>query len=157
MAPDDVAPDEMAPDDMASDGTVGRGEEQGDGLLAPGIAAAGAETGMVTAELAVALPALVLVALVALSGLQVTMTQLRCRDAAAIAARLTARGESAAAVTAAMSSADPAGGRFVVRRDGQLVQVQVSAAVPLLGVGRLLPPFVVSATAAAVDDVAAVP
>ena len=147
----------MAFDDMASDDMAGRGGERGDALFALGTAAAGAESGMVTAELAVALPALVLVALVVLSGLQVAMTQLRCRDAAAIAARLTARGESAAAVTAAMSSTAPAASRFAVRRDGQLVQVRVSAAVPLLGVGRLLPPFVVSATAAAVDDVAAVP
>lgn len=112
---------------------------------------------MVTAELAVALPAVVLVALFALSGLQVAMTQLRCRDAAWIAARLTARGESAATVSAAMSSAAPPGVRLALRRDGELVQAQVSEQVPLLGIGRLLPAFTVTATAASIDDVPVAP
>ena len=141
---------------MAPEHRVGRGEEPCDALLAPGTAAA-AETGMVTAELAVALPAVVLVALIVFSGLQVALTQLRCRDAAAVAARLTARGESAATVTAAMSSTAPAGSHLVVRRDGQLVQVRVSASVRLLGTGRLLPSLIVTATSAAVDDVAVAP
>lgn len=112
------------------------------------------ETGMVTAELAVALPAVVLVAMFALSGLQVEMTQLRCRDAAGIAARLAGRGETAATVSAAMSAGAPPGVRLALRRDGELVEAQVSAQVRLLGVGRLLPAFTVTATAAAVDDVA---
>jgi Flp pilus assembly protein TadG len=112
---------------------------------------------MVTAELAVALPALVLVALFALSGVQVAMTQLRCRDAAGVAARLAARGESATSVSTAMSSAAPPGVRLAVRRDGELVEAEVSAQVSLLGIGRLLPAFTVTATAASVDDALAAP
>jgi hypothetical protein len=110
---------------------------------------------MVTAEIAVALPAVVLVALFALSGLQVEMTQLRCRDAAGIAARLAARGETAATVSSAVSSAAPAGSRLTLRRAGDLVEAQVSAQVSVLGLGRLLPAFTVTATAASVDDTTA--
>jgi hypothetical protein len=127
-------------------------------LLAPDTAGpAAGETGMVTAELAVALPAVVLVALVALCGLQVTMTQLRCRDAAGVVARLAARGESVASVSAAVSSTAPPGARFAVRRDGELVEAQVSAGVRMLGLGRLLPALTVTASAAAVNDIAEAP
>ena len=64
----------------------------------------GRQAGMVTAELAVALPALVLVILAAVSGVAVVWTQLRCADAAAAAARLAARGESASTVIPMVSS-----------------------------------------------------
>lgn len=52
--------------------------------------------GMVTAELAVALPALVLVLGVLLGALALAADQVRCVDAASAAARSLARGEPAA-------------------------------------------------------------
>ena len=58
----------------------------------------GSEAGTVTAELAVALPAVVLLAvLLALTG-QAVIAQVRCTDAARAAARLAARGEATPAV-----------------------------------------------------------
>lgn len=123
-------------------------------LTAPG---AGRDRGMVTAELAVALPALVLAALLALSGLQVVMAQLRCRDAAAIAARLAGRGEPRQAVTDSVVASGPPGARVAWHRDGDLVAAQVTTDVHLLGVGRLLPAFSVTATAFAVSELEASP
>jgi Flp pilus assembly protein TadG len=54
----------------------------------------------VTVEFAVALPAVILVLAGCLSGLQVAGQQLRLQDAAADAARIVARGESASATVA---------------------------------------------------------
>ena len=107
---------------------------------------------MVTAELAVALPTVALVALLALSGVQVVMTQLRCRDAAGIAARLSARGETAAVVEMAVTAAAPAGGQLSVRRDGELVEATVRTQLQLLGLGRLLPAVAVRQSAVAVAE-----
>src|SRR4051812_19699314 len=72
----------------------------------------GAADGMVSAEVAVALPALVLVALLALRGVQVVRAEMRCRDAASVAARLAAGGETRAAVSAAATAAAPHGARL---------------------------------------------
>src|SRR3954468_10642519 len=66
-----------------------------------GAAGPGPDAGMVTAELAVALPALVLVLALAIGVLAVGTTRLRCADAARTAARLAARGEPLAVVRAA--------------------------------------------------------
>ena len=63
---------------------------------------------MVTAELALTMPALVLVAATALGGVIAVTDQLRCADAAATAARMAARGEPAAVVrSAALRTAPP--------------------------------------------------
>src|SRR4051794_15132187 len=56
---------------------------------------------MVTAELAVALPTVVVTLLAAITALFAVTTQLRCTDAAATAARLVARGETTAVAQAA--------------------------------------------------------
>lgn len=66
-----------------------------------------ADRGMVTAELAVALPALVVVVAAALGGIAAMTAQVRCADAAATAARLAGRGEPAAVVAAATTAAAP--------------------------------------------------
>lgn len=58
------------------------------------------DTGSVTAEFAVALPAVVLVLAACLTGMQVAGQQLRLVDAAAHAARSLARGEAADAAAA---------------------------------------------------------
>ena len=108
---------------------------------------------MVTAELAVTLPSVVLVALLALSGVQVAMAQLRCRDAAGIAARLSARGEATEVVGAAATSAAPARADLSVQREGELVLATVRTQVELLGVGKLLPAIPVRETAVAVAEI----
>ena len=54
---------------------------------------------MATAELAVVLPAVLLVLAVALSALGLAIDQIRCVDAARAGARAAARGDTAAAVT----------------------------------------------------------
>jgi hypothetical protein len=113
------------------------------------------EAGMVTAELAVALPALVLAGLLALAGLQVVTAQLRCLDAAAVAARLAGRGEPGGEVGAAVSAAGSAGARLRVRRDGELVRAQVSVDVRPFGLGALVPSFAVTASAVALAEPAA--
>jgi hypothetical protein len=64
------------------------------------------DRGSVTAELAVALPAVAVVLACCLGGLQVAGTQLRLQDAAALAARALARGDppsSAVALVAGVS------------------------------------------------------
>ena len=109
---------------------------------------------MVTAELAVALPTLVLVAMFAVSGLQVAMAQLACRDAAGVAARLAARGESDDVVAAAVGSTAPVGSHLSIRDDGNLVVASVHAQVRLAGIGRLLPAVEVTETVVAVQETA---
>jgi hypothetical protein len=103
---------------------------------------------MVTAELAVSLPTLLLAGLLAMTGLQIASAQLRCLDAAGIAARLGARGELAADVAAAAQAAAPAGAQVTLDRNGDVVSAQVGAPVHLLGLRGLLPSFRVSASAA---------
>jgi hypothetical protein len=103
---------------------------------------------MVTAELAALLPALLLAGLMAVSGLQIASAQLRCLDAAGIAARLTARGEPRAAVAASARAAAPRDAEVTLSRNGDAVSAVVVARVHLLGLGGLLPVFRVSASAA---------
>ena len=107
---------------------------------------------MVTAELAVGLPTVVVVTLLALSAVSVVMAQLRCVDAAAVAARLAGRGEPGAAVNAAATAAGPTGLALHVTRGGGLVTADVVAAVRVPGVGRLLPAFVVHERVVAPDE-----
>jgi hypothetical protein len=84
------------------------------------------ETGTVTAELAVALPGVVLLAvLLALTG-QAVIAQVRCTDAARAAARLAARGEPASAVLAEAARRAPPGARARLSADGAEVTVVVS-------------------------------
>jgi len=103
---------------------------------------------MVTAELAVSLPALLLAGLLAVTGVQITSAQLRCLDAAGIAARLAARGELHADVDASAKAAAPRDAEVALSRDGEVVSAVVAAPVHLLGLGRVLPAFRVSASAA---------
>ncbi|MGX9348026.1 TadE family type IV pilus minor pilin [Microbacterium sp. KNMS] len=76
------------------------------------------ERGSVTAELAVALPAVVLVAALGMAGLGAASRQVQLQDAAADAARLIARGEEegrAAGIVAAV------GGALSIANHGDLV------------------------------------
>lgn len=80
------------------------------------------DTGAVTAELALAIPAVLLVLAACLGGLRLGAERLRTADAAGIAARIAARGETAPV---------PAGG--TVRRQDDVVCVDLRRTVPLLG------------------------
>lgn len=85
---------------------------------------------MVTAELAATIPALVFVLLVALNVVLIGINQVRCVDAARIAARAAARGDSPAAVQRAGARAGPFGSVVFVRDGGAEITVTVSAPVP---------------------------
>jgi Flp pilus assembly protein TadG len=100
---------------------------------------------MVTAEFAVALPALVLVVLAALGGITVVTAQLRCVDAADVAARMAARGETLPAVRAVALPGAPAGADVTVVTAGDMVTATVQARVSAPGLSRLLPGIVVRA------------
>lgn len=63
------------------------------------------ESGMVTAELATALPVLVLLAFVAVAAVRVGQARVRCADAAREAARTIARGDPDAAPRLARAAA----------------------------------------------------
>lgn len=89
------------------------------------------ERGGATAEIAVALPALVLVLGVALAAVGLGIDQVRCVDAARSAARLLARGEDVASVRGRVLPAAPDGAQLVV--DGGPDTVRVTVSAPLVG------------------------
>jgi hypothetical protein len=97
------------------------------------------DAGMVTAEFAVALPAFVVVVLAALCGVAVVTAQLRCADAAAVAARMVARGERPALVQTVIAATAPRGAELSVAQSGGLVTASVSARLRLPLLGSLLP------------------
>jgi hypothetical protein len=102
---------------------------------------------MVTAELAVAIPAVVLVLAICLAGVTAGVDQIRCVDAAWVGARAAARGDNSAAVREATLAAGPSGARVTVVADGARVTVTVEARSG--GWGGVLPswPLVADATA----------
>ncbi|HQG68802.1 MAG TPA: TadE family type IV pilus minor pilin [Rhodoglobus sp.] len=86
--------------------------------------------GSVTAEFAVALPAVILVLAACLTGMQAVGQQLRLADAAAHAARSLARGESAD-VAAARAAREVPGASITQSADGDLTCVTGSAPAAL--------------------------
>lgn len=94
------------------------------------------EHGAVTAETAVALPVLVLVAIAGLWLIAFGVAEIRVADAGREAARAAARGESASTVRALAGRVAPAGARVEVVEQGGHVVVTVSA--PVRGPGGLL-------------------
>jgi Flp pilus assembly protein TadG len=102
-------------------------------------ASARADDGMVTAEFAVALPAFVVVVMAAICGVAVVMAQLRCVDAAAVAARMAARGEPATQVRTTSLSGAPAGARLDLTDSTDFVTATVQATVSAPGVLGFLP------------------
>jgi Flp pilus assembly protein TadG len=97
-----------------------------------------ADEGMVTAELAVALPTLVVVLVAALAAVAAMGTQLRCIDAAASAARLAARGESHEAAAAAVAAIASTSARLAISTSRDQVTVVVDAPVTMPGLSHLL-------------------
>jgi hypothetical protein len=85
------------------------------------------DRGSVTAETAVALPALVLVLCAVLWAVGAVTAQLRCVDAARAGARALARGEPPGASQAAAAAAAPRGAVVSMDRDGDMVRVRVES------------------------------
>ncbi|MGH8825882.1 MAG: TadE family type IV pilus minor pilin [Jiangellaceae bacterium] len=109
--------------------------------------------GAVTAEIATALPALVVVVIGAVWVVSVGLAQLRCADAAREAARAAARGDDPAVVSSVAEAAAPDGAVVRVRVEGELVTVEVVARIPLpLPFGDRVPAPTVRASAAAVTE-----
>jgi Flp pilus assembly protein TadG len=106
---------------------------------------------MATAELAVALPVLMLLVLTAVYAVQIAGTRVRCLDAAREVARAAARGDPSAA---AMARAVLPGSSVAVARDGTSVTATVKIRLQPLGDG--LPAVTVSeaVTAQAEPDAA---
>jgi hypothetical protein len=84
----------------------------------------------VTAEAAVVLPALVLVAMALVWALLAASAQIQCLDAARAGARAAARQDPPEAVLTTTRSAAPPGARVQVSREGDLVRVTVTASAP---------------------------
>jgi len=112
------------------------------------------DAGTATAELAVALPAVVLFLATLLTVGALMSAQLRCQDAARAGARWAARGESAAAVERVAARLAPDGAAVDVSTSSETVTVTVTARVAT-GLGfDLGGPVRVSATATAQREVA---
>jgi len=124
------------------------------GPAAAGRAATGRrrrERGMVTAEAAVVIPVLLLVALVCGWIVAVGAAQIRVLDAAREGARLAGRGEPPPVVEAAVRKAGPDGAASTMSAGGDTVTVHVTAQVrPGLPLLDLLPAVTLDSSATAV-------
>ncbi|MBW8172142.1 pilus assembly protein TadE [Ornithinimicrobium sp. Arc0846-15] len=83
---------------------------------------------MATAELAMAIPALVVVLAMCLSGLSLVIDQVRCADAARVAARAASRGEPMEVVQTLGAQGAPSGATVAVSIGQDQVIVTVQAA-----------------------------
>ena len=113
-----------------------------------------ADAGMATAELAVTLPALALLVVLSLYAVAGVTAQLRCVDAAAVAARLAGRGETEALVQREGLQAAPRDAAIRVSRNAGMVTASVVAVVDLPVLGGLLPGIHIRAAATELDDAA---
>lgn len=98
-----------------------------------------------TAEVAIALPVLVLLIAMAVAAVGVVAAQLRCVDSARAVARAIARGEPVADARSLGTVTAPAGASIAISREGRRVVVTVSARVQ--PVNRFAPPMAVEARA----------
>lgn len=96
------------------------------------------EHGLATAEFAVALPAVVLVLAMVVGMADVLLHRHRAVHAAAVGARVAARGEGDIAVQAAVRATGLTSASVMTRIDGPYVRVRVSLEVA--GLGWALPP-----------------
>ncbi|MDX3522501.1 TadE family type IV pilus minor pilin [Streptomyces scabiei] len=92
--------------------------------------ALGGDGGFVTAEAAMVLPGMVLVATALVWGLFAACAQIQVVDAARAGARAAARQDPSATVVATARHTAPDGAEVTVSREGDLVRVVVSAPVP---------------------------
>ncbi|MFF0445822.1 TadE family type IV pilus minor pilin [Streptomyces sp. NPDC004609] len=88
------------------------------------------DRGSVTAEAAVAVPALVVFVMALVWALTAASAQIRCVDAARAGARAVARSEPRETAVALARSTAPEGARIAVRREGDLWHVRVEAPTP---------------------------
>ncbi|MFI6870679.1 TadE family type IV pilus minor pilin [Nocardia sp. NPDC050406] len=86
---------------------------------------------MATVEAAIALAAIIAGTVLCVGALTAASVQVRCIDSAREAARLTARGDHAGALTAARRVGPP-GAAIAVRTEGDLIVATVTARPPLL-------------------------
>ncbi|GAB77019.1 TadE-like protein [Austwickia chelonae] len=84
------------------------------------------DEGMVTAEFATALPAVVLVLAVTLGAGRYGIDQIRCVDAARAGARAAARGENPATVGEITQRGAPTGAQVEIVRGGGVITVRVT-------------------------------
>lgn len=103
------------------------------------------DDGYATAEAAVALPALLVVLALAVGVVVSVGAQLRCVDAARVAARVAARGDTDTVASQAGQRTAPDGARIRIVHRGDQVEVEVSAEVRLFR----LPPVQVQGRAVA--------
>jgi Flp pilus assembly protein TadG len=96
------------------------------GCCVPGRPGPGNARGAVTAEFAVALPAVLLLLALLLAGAAAGATQLRLEEAALAGARALARGESPAAAEAIVSRLAGASATAALAADGEWVSVTVA-------------------------------
>lgn len=117
------------------------------GVTRPGCGRPGcADRGAITAETAVALPALVFVLVIGVWGVTAVGAQVACIDAARAGARAAARGEPVAAVRAEVRRAAPQGASVEIHRDPQLTRVVVHVTVGPPG-AAVFPPLTLRAQA----------
>lgn len=107
------------------------------------------ERGFATAEAAIVLPSLVLVALLAVALVAAAGNELKCVDAAREAARQAARGESDVAARAAARSLAPRGATVRLSHHDGWVDVRVEAR---LRPWHLMPALTLHAAARAEDE-----
>jgi hypothetical protein len=109
------------------------------------------QSGMVTAEFAVVLPAVVFVLGLSLGALGLALDQVRCVDAARAGARAASRGDSDGAVMLVVRRAAPSAAVVSLSDSGDLVQVSVVSRPRVAG--TLLPTWLrASSTASAVRE-----
>ena len=102
-----------------------------------------------------ALPSVVLVALMLVWVVAMVTAQLQCVDAARAGARVVARGESVAASEAAALQAAPDGARVTITVDGEFIRVEVGVDVkPVGGLLGFLPTVTVDGVAHAISEAA---
>jgi Flp pilus assembly protein TadG len=108
---------------------------------------------MATAEMAVVLPTLVALVLLACGLVATCQAALRCEDAARLAARSVARGDDPDSAAALARADAPARATVSVTRAGGEVAVRVTDSVGLPGpLGRALPRVPVHGSAVALDE-----
>jgi hypothetical protein len=112
------------------------------------------EAGSITAELALALPTLVLLLGVGLWLQSAVALQARCQDAARAGARAAARGDADGAIRAALLGVLPPGAEVGISRAGRMVTVSVRAipSVPGALASLVTPPSVAGSASAADED-----
>ena len=111
---------------------------------------------MVTAEMAMTIPTLVVAVAMAMGGVIAMTDQMRCADAAATAARLAARGEPIDVVRKAALSAAPAGATLQIVTEGTTVVATVTDRIAAPGVlGSKLAFTVSQHSVAALESIAA--